>query len=222
MIKVQQLLDAAKEFNDRSVGNFMAHQGIEWETIPPRSPHFSGLCEAAVKSMKPHLRRIVGLRILSFEELNTLVIQNESILNSRPASDLPSIDILNESISLPQKFKLLERVKNDFWKAWYRDYVVTLQIRKRWLVSAPSFAEGDLVLIAEDNSAPLRWQMARIEKLYCENDDISRVAKVKTSSGTFNRPIVKLRKLPVDRPMPASVSVETTISTSTSKSSNTS
>ena len=240
MIKVQQLL--AKEPNDRSVGNFMAHQGIEWETIPPRSPHFGGLWEAAVKSMKRHLRRIVGLRILSYEELNTLVIQIESILNSRPLSaisndpndlqpikpahfllgrpafDLPSTDISNKSISLPQRFKLLERIKNDFWKAWYRDYLVTLQIRKRWLVSGPSFAEGDLVLIAEDNLPPLRWQMARIEKLYSGNDNISRVAKVKTSSGTFNRPIVKLRKLPIDTPVPASVSVQTTMSTSTSRS----
>ena len=242
MIKVQQLL--AEETNDRSVCNFMAHQGIEWETIPPRSPHFGGLWEAAVKSMKRHLRRVVGLRILSFEELNTLVIQIESILNSRPlspmsndpndlqpitpahfllgrpASDLPSTDISNKSMSLPQRFRLLERVKNDFWKTWYRDYLVTLQIRKRWLVSGPSFAEGDLVLIAEDNSPPLRWQMARIKKLYCGNDNISRVAKVKTSSGTFNRPIVKIRKLPVDTPVPASVSVQTTKSTSTSKSNN--
>ena len=123
-------------------------------------------------------------------------------------------------MSLPQIFRLLERVRNDFWKAWYRDYLVTLQIRKRWLVSGPSFAEGDLVLIAEDNSPPLRWQMARIEKLYCGSDNISRVAKVKTSSGTFNRPIVKLRKLPDDTPVPASVSVQTTKSTSTSKSNN--
>ena len=78
MIKVQELF--AKETDDRSVGIFMAHQGIriEWETISPRSPHF-GDCGKP----KRHLRRIVGLRIFSFEELNTSVIQIQSILNSR-------------------------------------------------------------------------------------------------------------------------------------------
>ena len=59
------------------------------------------------------------------------------------------------------------------------------------------FAEGDLVLIAEDDIPPLRWQMARIEKLYTGNDDISRVVKLKTSNGNLIRPVVKIRRLPI-------------------------
>ena len=46
--------------------------------------HFGGLWEAAIKSMKRHLRRCVGTQILTHDELNTLVIQIEGNLNSRP------------------------------------------------------------------------------------------------------------------------------------------
>ena len=75
---------------------------------------------------------------------------------------------------------------------------MTLQVRKRWLHSGPNFSEGDLALITEDNLPPLKWQTARIEKLYNGNDEINRVAKLKVGIGFLIRPIVKLRKLPVE------------------------
>ena len=221
ILKVQELLSL--DCSNESLGRFVTHEGIEWETIPPRAPHFGGLWEASVKSLKRHLRKTVGLQILSFEELNTVVTQIESILNSRPlaamsndpndlqsitpahfllgraASDIPNMtNNMDKNISLSQRFKLLERIKRSFWKSWHRDYLVTLQVRKRWLHSGPKFSEGDLVLIAEDNLPPLKWQLARIEKLYCGNDEINRVAKLKVGTGFLIRPIVKLRKLPVE------------------------
>ena len=49
---------------------------------------------------------------------------------------------------------------------------------------------------------PLRWRMATIVQLYSGNDDINRVAKLRTSSGHIVRSIVKLRKLPVDALQP--------------------
>ena len=56
---------------------------------------------------------------------------------------------------------------------------------------------GDLVLVAEDNEAPLVWKLARVSKLFKGNDEIPRVAEIKTSKKTFNRPVIKLRKLPL-------------------------
>ena len=115
-------------------------------------------------------------------------------------TSLRAIDNMDENISLTQRFKLLERIKRSFWKSWYRDYLVILQVRKKWLASGPSFAEGDLVVIAEDDIPPLRRQMARIEKLYTGNDDISRVVKLKTSNGNLIRPVVKIKRLPIQNP----------------------
>ena len=42
------------------ISNFCTNQKIKWEFIPERAPHFGGLWEAAVKSLKKHLHRIVG------------------------------------------------------------------------------------------------------------------------------------------------------------------
>ena len=38
-----------------TVQDFMATEGCDWKFIPPHGPHFGGLWEAAVKSMKYHL-----------------------------------------------------------------------------------------------------------------------------------------------------------------------
>ena len=59
-------------------------EGIQWRFIPPRSPHFGGLWEAAVKSTKHHLLRVAGTAPLHRDELDTLLATIESILNSRP------------------------------------------------------------------------------------------------------------------------------------------
>jgi hypothetical protein len=50
--------------------------------IPPNSPHFGGLWEAGIKSLKYHWKRIVGKALLIFEEFITLLAQVEACLNS--------------------------------------------------------------------------------------------------------------------------------------------
>ena len=60
------------------------YSSIEWLFIPPRLPNFGGLWEAAVKSMKHHLRRVMGNSILTYEEMTTILCQIEQVLNNRP------------------------------------------------------------------------------------------------------------------------------------------
>ncbi|XP_033239881.1 uncharacterized protein [Drosophila pseudoobscura] len=54
------------------------------------APYFGGLWEAAVKSAKGLLNRTLANTRFTFEELSTVVVEIESILNSRPLSPLSS------------------------------------------------------------------------------------------------------------------------------------
>jgi hypothetical protein len=65
-----------------TITNFCSSQAIEWKHIPERAPHFGGIWETAVKSLKKHLKKVVGETILNFEELTTTLAQIEACLNS--------------------------------------------------------------------------------------------------------------------------------------------
>lgn len=71
--------------------NKTASDQVAWQFIPPHTPHFGGLWEAGVCSLKYHLRRILGAHTLTFEELTTLVCQIEACLNSRPLGPLSAL-----------------------------------------------------------------------------------------------------------------------------------
>ncbi|XP_076660284.1 uncharacterized protein LOC143363604 [Halictus rubicundus] len=71
------------EFQNKTAGD-----GTAWHFIPPSAPHFGGLWEAGVKSVKYHLRRVLDDRTLTFEEFSTLLCAIEACLNSRPLSAL--------------------------------------------------------------------------------------------------------------------------------------
>ena len=64
--EISEFLNSAK--TQKSVSEFCSAQNIQWKFIPPHSPHFGGLWEAAVKSFKSHLHKVVGNVKLNFEE----------------------------------------------------------------------------------------------------------------------------------------------------------
>lgn len=67
-----------------AINRHLTDKKITWRFIPQHAPHFGGIWEAAVKSMKTHLKRILGDVKLTYEELSTLLTEIEACLNSRP------------------------------------------------------------------------------------------------------------------------------------------
>ncbi|XP_072766594.1 uncharacterized protein [Anoplolepis gracilipes] len=94
-------IGAAKELNELyelftkkqtqlKLSEFFVEHRIEWRTIPPNAPHFGGIWEAAIKSAKYHMKRVIGDAALNYDEMSTLFAEIEAILNSRLISQLSS------------------------------------------------------------------------------------------------------------------------------------
>ncbi|XP_066599958.1 uncharacterized protein [Prorops nasuta] len=154
---------------------------IEWKFIPVATPHWGGLWESAVKSMKHHLKRSIGVFVPNFEEMTTLLTKIEACLNSRPISRLHDDP---------------ESITETFWKKWSSEYLHTLQNRPKWQNTNSEFGEGDLVLIKVPNNPPRMWTLGRILKLVPGVDGAARVAILKTARKEIQRSLSQLCKLP--------------------------
>lgn len=205
-----------------SIISTASSKGIHFHFIPPRAPHFGGLWESAVKSAKHLLLRSVATASLTQEELETIVVEIEAILNSRPltpmTSDPNNLEALTpghfligealvsqiDSSAMPVKasglahWKLVAHLKQEFWKRWSTEYLNQLQQRYKWNKEFPNIKVGDLVIIKEDNLPVMKWPLARVVKTHSGTDNIIRVVEVKTANGLFKRPIHRLALLPIE------------------------
>jgi len=64
----------------------LASDGIQWYFIPPVAPHFGGLWEAGMESLKFHLLRVIGSRMQGW--ICDAALSDRICLNSRPIAAL--------------------------------------------------------------------------------------------------------------------------------------
>jgi hypothetical protein len=66
----------------------LKRQNISWHFIPPSSPHMGGIWKSGVKLVKSHLKKILGVSLVTYEEMYTLLTRIEACLNSRPMGQM--------------------------------------------------------------------------------------------------------------------------------------
>ncbi|GFX11645.1 integrase catalytic domain-containing protein [Trichonephila clavipes] len=171
---------------NETLANYFASEAIQWKFIRRRSPNFLGLWEAGVKSFKHHLYRTLVNSKITFEEFETIIIQIEGILNSRPLvplsdnineyevltpehfiigrpiSAIPEPAILDISDNRLSRWQYTTKCVQTIWKRWKNDYLNHLQQRNKWQFEKNNVAVGCLVLLKENDLPPCKWTMARI------------------------------------------------------------
>ncbi|XP_071576702.1 uncharacterized protein [Temnothorax nylanderi] len=131
--------------SSKELGNLamlLANNGTQWKFNPPSAPHFGGKWEAGLRSVKFHLKRVVGDKLLTFEEMNTWLTQIEATLNSRslcPLTDdsedlnaltpghfliggapsiIPEPSLEAVKVSRLSRWQLIRQMLGSFWTRW--------------------------------------------------------------------------------------------------------
>lgn len=164
----------------------------------------------------------MGNVLYTFEELTTVLVQIEACLNSRPLSpmssdpsdllpltpghflvggpltSLPEQDVLDVKINRLDRWEMIQRTVQEFWKRWAAEYIANLQSRVKWRSRQENLKVDDFVLLKDDNLPPLKWKTGRVIEVHPGKDNLVRVVSVRTTSGVTKRAISKLCKLPVN------------------------
>ncbi|GFW70414.1 uncharacterized protein TNCV_4915341 [Trichonephila clavipes] len=152
----------------QNLAAYFTEEGIEWNFIPPRAPHMGGLWEEGIQSVKYHLKRALGRSRLTYEEFETVIIQVEGILNSRPPFFTP--------------------ISNDFDNFE----------REKWMIEKDNVMCGTMVNVKEDFTPVCNSLLGRVVEVYHGSDGKVRTVRMKTKTGEFKRPITKICILPID------------------------
>jgi hypothetical protein len=204
----------SKKFRD-SLNDHPKYEDIKWHLIPPGSPNFGGLWEAAVKTVKSHLYRLFEKVTLDYEEMTTVLCRIEAVANSRPLTPLsddpndlmaltpahfligrplnarPQHDVTKINDNL-DRYHLTLKLSQQFWKRFQFEYLHNLQQRTKWFQKNTSINPGTLVVVMEDKVPQLKWQLGRIESVVPGSDGLIRVVRVKTSHGVYDRCVSKI------------------------------
>ncbi|XP_047535757.1 uncharacterized protein LOC125070100 [Vanessa atalanta] len=217
---LSEMFNAAKSELPNEIATILNNEGTKWHFNPPHSPNFGGIWEAGVRSVKTHLRKVVGDSTLTYEELSTVLAQIEACLNSRPISQLsdnpddllpltpghflvgeplitiPDRDNTDDHITGIERWRLIQKMVNDFWKRWSREYLVLLSQRYKWTTNRTEPEINDIVIVKEDNVPPAKWILGKIIQKHTGKDNITRVVTIKCKNNFLKRPVSKLCFLP--------------------------
>ncbi|UYV80892.1 hypothetical protein LAZ67_19002111 [Cordylochernes scorpioides] len=192
---------------------------IQWIFIPPSAPWWGGFWERLVRVAKGLLVRMLGFSKLNYVQLETALCEVESIINNRALSyisedgqdlipltpqmflqnnennEFPELEKIRAN-SFTRKYKILSKLNEELKQRFRKEYLGVL-IQRAEKKRERCLKEGDLVLIGQDNTKRIFWPVGRIIKLYSGKDEVNRVAKVKTSTGEWLRPVQRLFPLEI-------------------------
>ena len=148
--------DNGSAFKSEELKRLLAEYSISWKYNVALAPWWGGFFERIlVKSTKRCLKKILGTARVTYEELLTIIVETEGILNSRPLTYVsdemrdpltPSQLVIGRRLlsspgsakqpsggdhtvrDLSRREKYLNAVLSHFWKRWQKEYLTELRV----------------------------------------------------------------------------------------------
>ncbi|UYV74966.1 hypothetical protein LAZ67_12001917, partial [Cordylochernes scorpioides] len=192
--------------------------GVKWKLNPPAAPWWGGWIERIVGLTKKLLRRLLGKRVVNYEEMVTILENCERVINARPLTYIAEdndelvpltpemflreprtegeIDLNEFRCNFGKSYEKRKRLLKEFRKRFRSEYLGLLvhhDNRKK----QRQLKVGDIVLVEVENRKQINWPMGKITKVFPGTDNVRRLVEVKTKSGFMKRAVQQLFPLEV-------------------------
>lgn len=191
---------------DKPLKTFLNDQETVWKFNTPYSSHMGGSWERLIGIARRILDNILfdaKCKRLTHEVLCTFMAETTAIMNSCPlvpvSTDHNSPYVLSPQTLLTTKtsepvedfshldihdvytsqWKFVQTLANKFWTLWRRDYLQTLQCRRKWHKTQPNYQEGDVVILKDSTLHRNYWPTGIIDHVFPSDDKLVRKVLVR-------------------------------------------
>ena len=201
---------------------YLSREDIKWQFNLSRAPWWGGQFERIIGIVKQSIYKSIGKSLLSFKELEEILLDVEQCLNNRPLmyneEDLecpvltPNSLVFGQENYFPteddpanidekvirKRQKYIISCKEAVWKRWSQEYLKSLREKhdmRRKSQMHKSIKLGDVVLIKGDNKNRGKWNIGIVTKLFKGKDDEIRAVELRAGRDKLERAIQHLYPL---------------------------
>jgi len=215
----REIKELVENIDQEKVQRMTSNRGVTWLFNPPAGPHFGGVFEIMIKAAKRAIYAELSGADVNDEELETVIIGAESLLNSRPLTTV-SGDHNDEMVLTPnhfligqmggelapesvddtpgkmkQRWRRVQELIRKVWHRWMKEYLPLIGSRHKWFLPAKNLSVGDVVLEIDPKTPRRTWKLGRVVQVYAGQDGLVRVVDVRLGGRVMRRPIHKLSPL---------------------------
>ena len=194
--------------------NYLTKNGIVWQFNLSHAAWWGGFFERLIGIMKRTLHRTIGKSLLTFKELEDVLIDIEISMNNRPLTyqgeefdsqpltpnmlifggniNTPEIDleVEDERLAYIKREKYRQKCKDQMWNHWTSEYVRALRERHTQKKRENSTVKGgDVVIIKGDEKNRGFWKLGIVTSLIKGKDGIVRGVKLRAGKSIMERPL---------------------------------
>jgi hypothetical protein len=175
-------------------------KGVKWTFNPPLAPHFGEVHEIMIKAAKKAIYAVLNNADVNDEELSTVFVGVEALLNSRPLTYqtsnpkdtvplTPNHFLFGQvggksapeaveyvEFNLRQRWRRVQELIGHVWKRWMREWLPMINIRSKWWEPKRDLKVGDVVLAISADKPRGHWPLGRVKEVFPGKDGHIRVA----------------------------------------------